>query len=103
MTALQKHVNNKIFYFHTHVDMIDEVFPNLMEELKQIRLDNALFVTEMNRQAIENKFNYNNYRLYEITGNLLVNLKMIDKDEIIPIEKKDIYNASLNLKNILKR
>ncbi|WP_295030905.1 CDP-glycerol glycerophosphotransferase family protein [uncultured Methanobrevibacter sp.] len=88
-----KHVNNKIFYFHTHADMIDEVFPNLMEELKQIRLDNALFVTEMNRQAIENKFNYNNYRLYEITGNSLVNLKMIDKDEIIPIEKKDIYNA----------
>lgn len=91
--CISENVKNKIFIFHAHVDMIEDNFPNLMNELKDINLEKAVFITEENRLALKNKFDYENYNKYINLGNTLIESKIIRKEEIKSIAKKDKYTA----------
>lgn len=86
-------VENKVFFFHTLADVVPNVFPNLIEKLKTIQLDKAVFITDKNRLALKEKFGYDNFNSYICLGNTLIESKMIDKSEIVPVEKKDKYTA----------
>ena len=91
--ASSEHVKNKIFFFHTIADAIPTVFPNLMDELNKINLDKAVFITKQNRIALKEQFSYENYNHYIELGNTLIQSKMLKKEEIKGIEKKERYNA----------
>lgn len=88
-----ENVQNKIYFFHTLADVIGNIFPDLFGALSDITLDKAVFITEQNRLAIKNKFDYTNYNDYINLGNTLIQSKTIAKDEIHAVERKDKYSA----------
>lgn len=88
-----ENTENKIFFFHTPSDMMDDVFPGVMEKINEFNIEKAIFITGQNRLALKHKYNYDNYNNYIDLGNTLIQEKMIKRDEITPIEKKDKYSA----------
>lgn len=91
--CVSENVKNKIYFFHCADDSINVLYPGLIDKLKQIEIEKAVFVTEQNRQALEQNKDYNNYKKYEIIGNALEQYKIISIDKIEPIEKKKIYRG----------
>lgn len=88
-----ENVKNKIFFYHTLADVLADAYPGLMNELNKITIDKAIFITEQNRLAIKEMFNYTNYNHYINLGNTLLQSKVISKDEISSIPKKDTYSG----------
>ena len=88
-----KHVQNKIFFFHTPADMLHDVYPGLIDRLKEIDVEKSVFVTEENKTTLENVYGLSNFGKYISLGNTLIQSKMIDKSEIEPIKRKDKYSA----------
>lgn len=91
--CVSENVKNKVFFYHTPADIIDDIFPGLINKLNEISISNAVFITEQNRLGLEKNFNYTNYGRYINLGNTLIQAKRIEKDEILPIEKKEKYSA----------
>ena len=91
--CVSPYVKNKMYFFHTPADMIDNLFPNLMGRLNNINVDKAIFITEQNKIGLEKNYGYKNYHKSINLGNTLIKSKIIEKDEIKPITKKDKYNA----------
>ena len=88
-----ENVKNRVYFFHTIADVVDDVFPNLMDKLKEIQIEKAVFITDKNRIALKEKFDYDNYDSYVELGNTLIESKMIGRDEITSVEKKEKYCA----------
>ena len=88
-----ENVKNKVYFFHTIADVVDEVFPNLMDKLKEIQIEKAVFITDKNRMALKEKFDYDNYDSYVDLGNTLIESKMINREEITSVETKEKYCA----------
>ena len=86
-------IKNKIYFFHCQADVIDKMFPGIMDKIKNVELEKAVFVTEDNKKAIEEKFNYKNYKDYWISGNTLEKKNCINIDEIETIPEKKIYKS----------
>lgn len=98
-----EHVKNRIYFFHTIADVVPSVFPNLMDVLTGKKIDKAVFITKQNRFALKEKFDYDNYNEYLELGNTLLQSKMLQRDEITPIDKKDNYRAIYLLRIIKDR
>ena len=73
--------------------MLHDVYPGVIEELMNITVKKSVFVTEDNKFALENDYGFNNFGEYLTLGNTLIESKMIDKNEIKAIEKKEKYSA----------
>lgn len=86
-------VKNKIYFFHCPVDMLNTVFPGALDQIKKNYIDKAIFVTEKNRIALKEQYNYTQYNNHLILGNALEEYKIIDKKEIEKISKKERYAA----------
>lgn len=86
-------VKNKIYYFHCAPAVFDEVFPELIKELKKTKLEKAVFVTDGNRQAFIEKYKFNPSMEYLILGNSLDSTRMIKREEIQTVEKKSVYRG----------
>lgn len=93
LEANSEKIKNKVYYFHCHASLIDELFPSLMEQLKERKIDKAAFVTEKNKQEIEKKFNYSNYNSYWISGNTLERKNCVELEDIEAVKEKKIYKA----------
>ena len=87
------HVKNKIYFFHTPANMLKDVYPDVIDRLKEISFEKSVFVTEENKNALEEQFNLNDFGEYICLGNTLIQSKIIDRNDIEPIEKKDKYSA----------
>lgn len=88
-----ENVKNKVFFFHTHADFVEDIFPGLIKRLNDITIKKAIFITEQNRLALQENLDFNNYESYINLGNTLIQSKIIEKDEITSIEKKEKYSA----------
>ena len=86
-------IRNKIYFFHCPVDMMDDVFPGIIPELKKCDIKKAVFVTERNREALEEKFGYNNYDNYLVLGNCLEASRSVSRESVCAVEKKDVYRG----------
>lgn len=86
-------VKNKIYFFHAPADTLDIMYPGVVDSLKKIEIDKAIFVTESNRLALEELHDYHHYKSYITLGNSLEQSKMISREEIEKIEKKDLYRG----------
>lgn len=75
-------IKNKVFFFHTAADVVEELFPGAMHRFKQMRISNAVFVTEKNRQALIDKFGFKTYDRYTILGNALESRRCIGLNDI---------------------
>ena len=88
-----ENVKNRVYFFHTIADVVDDVFPGLMDKLKELQLEKAVFITEKNRIALKEKFDFDNYDSYVELGNTLIESKIIKRKDIAPVGKKEKYCA----------
>lgn len=86
-------VKQKIYFFHCSSESIEVLFPRLMDKIKQIRIHKAIFVTEKNMEAYKEQHKYDNYDKYVVIGNALEQYKIVNVEEIQPIEKKKMYRG----------
>ncbi len=84
-------IKNKIYFFHAPADTIDVMYPRLIHKLKERTLNKAVFVTENNRLALKKLFDYDNYNKFTVIGNAIEKDKIINKDDITTVPKKDKY------------
>lgn len=75
-------IKNKIYFFHTDANVVDKMYPNLMDKLKEVKLDNCAFVTTKNYEEYIKKFNMNNISNYTVVGNALQSTNMVDVKDI---------------------
>ena len=86
-------LKNKLYFFHAPSSTIDIMYPKLINKLKKEKLEKAIFVTDNNRLDLYDLYSYDNYDSYVSVGNSIEESKMVDRDEIVGIEKKEIYRA----------
>lgn len=86
-------VKQKIYFFHCPNENVEVLFPGVMDKIKEKRIHKAIFVTEKNRQAFKEQHKYDNYDEYAVIGNALEQYKIVNIDEIQPVEKKKLYRG----------
>lgn len=86
-------VKNKIYYFHCSPTVFDEIFPNLTDELRKMKAEKAVFVTENNRQAFLEKYGFVPYEDHIVLGNPLDSFRMVERGDITAVEEKDVYRG----------
>lgn len=96
--APSKNIENKVYFFHTFYNVLQQQFVGLLDKLKQIQIEKAVFITKGGQEQYKDKANYDNYNEYEIISNCIESSKMITRDEIKPIKKKNKYHSAYMLR-----
>lgn len=91
--AKSENVENKVYFFHTYYNVVQEQFCGLLDELKNTKIEKAVFITKAGQEQYKNKVDYDNYNEYEILSNCVESSKMITRDEIRPLKKKKKYHS----------
>lgn len=91
--ASSKEIQNKIYFFHAPANLVEELFPTVIDKIKKIDIHKAVFVTEKNRQELIYKHNFNQYKEYLISGNTLERCNCRNINKIEKVEKKKVYNV----------
>ncbi len=86
-------VKNKIYFFHTDANLIEEIYPGIMTKLDALQLEKCAFVTELNRKRYIEKLNFKSYKNYGVIGNALTSNSIIPREEIKAPGKKEIYSG----------
>lgn len=86
-------VKNRIYYFHTSSNVVDELFPGVIGKLNELNLEKAIFVTEKNRQNLKDELGFENYQDYCVIGNSLDSSRCVERDAICAIEEKEMYHV----------
>lgn len=81
-------IKKKVYFFHTDYKVLQEQFVGLIDQLKKIELENAVFVTKNAQNNYKEKLNYDNYQNSIVIPNCLEDSKIIKEDEIQPIKAK---------------
>ncbi len=91
--ASSESIKNKIYFFHCPVEIFETVFPNILDKLNACDIDKAVFVTETNRKKYIEDFGFKNYKQHIVLGNCLESSRSVARDEILPVEEKDVYRG----------
>lgn len=67
--ASSKFIENKLYFFHTDAKVLKETFPKVMEQLKKVTLENAIFVTKTNQEDYKKIHGYDHYENSYVIGN----------------------------------
>ncbi len=86
-------VKNRIYFFHTANNVLNDFFPGIIDEIKKTRMKKVVFVTEQNKINYKTENGLENYDESIILGNPLESVKMIEKSKIEGIEKKKEYSG----------
>ena len=91
--AKSKNIKNKLYFFHTDAKVLQETFPKVLENLKKgIILENAIFVTQNNKEDYKNIFNYEGYEKSLVLGNTLESERMTNNiEDITNLPKRKGY------------
>lgn len=81
-------VKNKLYFFHTDSNVLNDYYPNLINEIKKEKLENCIFVTEASKEAYKAKLDFDNYENGVVISNTIESKGMIEKKDI-KINKKD--------------
>lgn len=84
-------IKNKLYFFHAPADTVDVMYPGMIQKIKEKTLNKVIFVTEANRLALKQLFDYDNYNQFTVVGNALEESKIINRDEIETVPEKDKY------------
>lgn len=88
-----ENIKNKIYFFHTFYNILQEQYIGLLDELKKYELEKAVFITEAGRKQYLEKAEYHHYKESAIINNCLESSKMIKREDIKPIKKKSKYHS----------
>ena len=95
--ATNPNIENKIFFFHTPPDVINDFYPGLMEEvINDLPIKKAAFVTEQSREGYKRIFNFDGYKEYSITGNTLLQDDMVQPEDIHEFDPNEHADNRLN-------
>ena len=98
--ATSEMIKNRLYFFHTSSNLIETLFPGVIEKLNSLGLNKVLFVTEKNRLQLKKICGFNNYESYCVLGNAVSSARSIDYNEIVSIEKTErktgIYLLRIN-------
>ena len=86
INAKSELIKKKIYFFHTDYKVLNDQFVGLIDKLKTIELENAVFVTKNAKDNYKKYLNYDNYINSIVVPNCLEDEKIITKDEIQPIK-----------------
>lgn len=89
--AQSENIRNKIYFFHCPTTIFDDIFPGLMDSLKKVVLEKAIFVTENNRKQLFDKYAYDKYASFEVLGNGVESSRCVENDELTAVPAKDVY------------
>ena len=93
LNAVSPYIINKLFFFHNTSETVDDNYPGIMNELKKVRLPNALFVTETVRQGYIDNCSYNNYEECRVVGNTIQSCLTKNVDDLEIVEEKTKYHG----------
>lgn len=103
--ASSKFINNKVYFFHTSSTCINELYPGIIEKLKPLHLQNAVFVTETNRIQLK-KNGFDTYETYCVLGNSLDSKRCVEREEIMlpscAEEQKNMLNPLIKAVTLLR-
>lgn len=85
-------VKNKVCFFHTDCNALDNLFPKIDRVLDKYDYDKMVFVSKTNKEKYNEKFNFK-YNKQVIIGNSLTSDKIINREDIRACGKKDIYKG----------
>ena len=87
-------VKKKIYFFHCANENVEVLFPGVLNKLKErSKIDKAIFVTDKNRIAFKERQNFDYYNDYAVIGNALEQYKIINVEDIEPVETKKVYKG----------
>ncbi len=89
--AENQFIKNKIYFFHTDSNLVNDIFPGVVDKLNDLSLEKCAFVTEMNRKKYAEDLHFTNYGHYQIVGNSLSSNAIIKKEEIHTVPSKTVY------------
>ena len=64
-------IKNKIYFFHCTAEVVEDIFPDIINQLNKCDIGKAVFVTEANKQKYLEKFGFDNYKESLVIGNCL--------------------------------
>ena len=88
-----KYIKNKLYFFHTSPDVVNDIYPNVMSAIKNREIKKALFVSESSRIGYKNIIGYDNYESHAITGNSLLSTEVVTPEDIQRVKVKDKYSG----------
>lgn len=80
--AKSKDIEKKGYFFHCPETIMEDIFPGVMEEIAELNIENAIYVTDKNKEAIEERYKYSNYDNSLVIGNALQSNKYLSEVEI---------------------
>ncbi len=91
--AASESIKNKLYFFHCTAEVVEDIFPDIVEQMNKCDIGKAVFVTESNKQKYIEKFNFTNYKEDIVVGNCLESSRSVRRDEIEAIEEKEEYRG----------
>lgn len=89
-------LRNKIYFFHCTASLVDKIFPGCIDYLNKSGVINKVaFVSCANKVAYSEKCRLK-YDSSAVVGNCLESIRMINRDEIIKLEKKTNINVLIS-------
>lgn len=86
------YVKNKVYFFHTDANALNDMFPNLSPSLKKITYDNAVFVSKSNYDKYKKIYNLN-LKNHIIIGNCITDDKIISRNLIKTPTRRKKYKG----------
>lgn len=93
--ATSECIKNKIYFYHCDAKVFDDIFKDLIKELKKNELEKVVFVTEENKNKFKELYKYEEYDKSLILGNSIQSNKIIKKEQI---EENEKFTAELPIK-----
>ena len=75
-------IQNKIYFFHTSAEAVEELFPGAMKKLGALGLEKAVFVTERNRRALAERCGFAHDGPSLVLGNALDSERSLAREQV---------------------
>lgn len=91
--TISDYVKNKIYFFHCQAEVLDQLFPGCMDQLRKRKLENVIHVSEENKLALQERYDYPHGNMECVLGNALEISRIADISSIKCVEKKEKYKG----------
>lgn len=86
--ATSEHIENKIYFFHAPAELVEGLFPTVMDKVKTLGIGKAVFVTEENRKLFKEICDFDQYDDYIVLGNTLESSRSVSKEDILALPEE---------------
>lgn len=91
--AASESIKNKIYFFHCTAEVVEDIFPDIVNQMNKCDIEKAVFVTDSNKEKYIEKFGFKNYKESITVGNCLESSRSVRREDIEAVEEKDLYRG----------